>query len=84
MGGITLGYDSFSVLTRYGSCFPHVINLAVQVVYAALKDRKILEKRGLLQNPDSTDEALKATVFPGGITGDAYLRALKADVLGVT
>ena len=70
---------------RYCSCFPHVINLAVQAIYAALKDRKVLEKRGLLGNLNGVDEAsLKATVFPGGVTGDAYLCALKADVLGVT
>ena len=30
------------------SCFPHVINLAVQAIYAALKDGKGLEEQYLL------------------------------------
>ena len=69
-------------LTRY-SCFPHVINLAVQAIYAALKDGKGLEKQYLLGNLSCiNDAALKGMVLPEGVTRDDYLHVLKADVLG--
>lgn len=72
------------MLTSHCSCFPHVINLAVQAIYAALKDGKGLEKQYLLGNLGCISEAaLKGMVLPEGVTRDNYLRVLKADVLGV-
>ena len=65
------------------SCFPHVINLAVQAIYAALKCGKGLEEQYLLGTLGHISEAaLKGMVLPQGVTKDDYLEALIADVLG--
>ena len=83
MRAIKLASDRLSCrpVTAVGhvSCFPHVINLAVQAMYTALKDGKCLETHYLLRNPD----ALKEVVLPDGVTGDTYYCALKADVVGI-
>ena len=65
-------------LTSHHSCFPHVINLAVQAIYAALKDGKGLEEQCQLEN----DATLGGVALPEGVTRSSYLSALKADVLG--
>lgn len=71
------------MLTSYYSCFPHIVNLAVQAIYAALKDGKGLEEQYLLGNISHIDEStVERMVLPGGVTRDDYLGALKADVLG--
>ena len=65
------------------SCFPHVINIAVQAVYGALKNGKGLENQFLLGEFGCVNEAaLKNMVLPKGVTKEDYLTALKADVLG--
>jgi len=59
------------MLTSYHSCFPHVINLAVQAIYTALKDGKGLEEQYLLGNVRCVDEAaLKRMTLPEGVTKD--------------
>lgn len=66
------------------SCFAHVVNLAVQAIYAALKDGHGLGEQYLLGGSAYVDEAtLRDLVLPEGVTVDSYLKALKADVLGV-
>jgi hypothetical protein len=71
------------MLTSCCSCFPHVINLAVQAIYAALKDGKGLEEQYLLTGINHLSEAaLEEVVLPEGVTRDGYLGALKTDVLG--
>jgi len=65
------------------SCFPHIINLAVQAIYAALKDGKGLEEQYLLGGlPHVSEAAVKGMVLPPGVTTDNYLQVLTADVLG--
>ena len=65
------------------SCFLHIINLAVQAIYATLKCGKGLEEQYLLGNLGHISEAaLKGMVLPQGVTKDDYLKALVADVLG--
>ena len=64
------------------SCFPHVINLAVQAIYAALKDRKGLEQQYLLGGGHINEAAVKQMVLPQGVTRDDYVQVLAADVLG--
>ncbi|KAF9643083.1 hypothetical protein BDM02DRAFT_3192232 [Thelephora ganbajun] len=65
------------------SYFPHVINLTVQAIYAALKDGKGLKAQYLLGNLDCINKAaLDGMVLPQGVTKDDYLQALAADVLG--
>src|ERR1700753_2792805 len=65
------------------SCFPHVINLAVQAVYGALKNGKGLEEHYLLRGYGCINEAaLEEMVLPPGVTKEDYLLALTADVLG--
>ena len=71
------------MLTLHYSCFPHIINLAVQVIYAALKDGKGLNEQYLLGNVDDANKAaLKGVALPKGVTIDGYRHALKADILG--
>ena len=53
-------------------------------MYTALKDGKCLGRHYPLKNRDGVDEAaLKKVVLRGGVTGDTYFRALKADVVGI-
>ena len=63
-------------------CFPHVINLAVQAIYAALKDRKGLEQQYLLGGGHINEAAVKQMVLPQGVTRDDYVQVLATDVLG--
>lgn len=78
-----LQVDHLCTYSHY-SCFPHVINLAVQAIYAALKDGKGLAEQYLLGHIDSISEsALEAMTLPDGVTQDDYLCALKADVVGI-
>lgn len=80
---ITSQRDLSSTLTSSYSCFPHVINLAVQAIYAALKDGKGLEQQYLLGDLGCIDEAaLQEMVLPQGVTTDNYLHVLTADILG--
>lgn len=73
----------FSKLTSCCSCFPHVINLAVQAICAALKDGKGLEAQYLLGNSGHMDEAtLEGVALPEGVTVGDYRHALEADVVG--
>ena len=59
------------------SCFPHVINLAVQAIYTTLKCGKGLEEQYLLGTLGHISEAaLKVMVLPQGVTKDDYLKAL--------
>lgn len=65
------------------SCFPHIINLAVQAIYAALKDGKGLEGQYLLGNIDCFGRAsVEGADLPEGVTKTGYINALKADILG--
>ena len=74
-----------SMLTFHNSCFPHVINLAAQAIYAALKDGKGLDEQYLLGNVDDANKAaLKGVALPKGVTIDGYCHVLKADVLGMS
>jgi hypothetical protein len=81
---VILVYEKlFSVVTPCCRCFPHVINLAVQAIYAALKDSKGLKGQNLLENANRTNQAtLGGVALPQGVTRDAYLCALKTDVVG--
>ena len=64
-------------------CFPHVINLVVQAIYAALKDRKGLEEQYLLGRLNHINEAaIEGMILPHGVTREGYLKALTTDVLG--
>jgi hypothetical protein len=64
-------------------CFPHVINLAVQAVYATLKDESNSDIEYLLGNlPELTEEMLQEMPLPDGITAKEYRAALAADVIG--
>ena len=66
------------------SCFAHIINLAVQAIYAALKDGKGLEEQYLLGNVDHFARASVAdTDLPDGVTKTDYVEALEVDILGV-
>ena len=67
------------------SCFPHVVNLAVQAIYAALKDGKGLGQQYLLGGLQScfSEATLTGIVLPRDVTVDGYLQALTSDVLGV-
>lgn len=65
-------------------CFPHVINLAVQAIYATLKDGSQSDAQYLLGNlPELTEEALQAIHLPDGVTVEGYRAALKTDIIGV-
>jgi hypothetical protein len=65
------------------SCFAHVINLAVQAIYAALKDGKGLEEQYLLgASTQISDAALSTMTLPRGVTVADYQHALETDVLG--
>ena len=85
MSHITSRVTPFGILTSYCSCFLHIINLAVQAIYAALKDGKGLEEQYLLGNISHISNAtLKRMVLPEGVTEDDYLYALESDILGTT
>ena len=65
-------------------CFPHVINLAVQAIYATLKDESNSDVQYLLGNlPEFTEEALQAMPLPDGVTIEEYCTALAADIIRV-
>jgi hypothetical protein len=75
--------DPSGLLTSCCSCFPHVINLAVQAISSALKDGKGLEDQYICGNISRVSEAvLSGMAFPVGVTRDDYSYALKTDVLG--
>jgi hypothetical protein len=64
-------------------CFPHVINLAVQAVYATLKNESSSDIQYLLGNiPEFTEEELQAMPLPNGVTIKDYRAALGADIIG--
>jgi hypothetical protein len=63
-------------------CFPHVINLAVQAIYAALKDGKGLEQLYLLGGGHIDQVAVEQMTLPHGVTRDGYRQVLAGDVLG--
>lgn len=66
------------------SCFPHIINLAVQAIYAALKGGKGLEGQYLLGNINHLGRAsVEGTDLLEGVTKTDYIEALKVDVLGL-
>lgn len=62
-----------------------MINLAVQAIYAALKDGKGLEEQYLLGELRDcfSETVIKAAVLPPGVAVEDYLEALTSDVLGV-
>ena len=65
-------------------CFPHVINLAVQAIYATLKDSSNADLQLLLGNlPELTEEVLQAMPLPDGVTVEEYRTALATDILGM-
>ena len=60
-----------------------MINLAVQAIYAALKDGKGLEQAYILGGLGCIDEAtLETMILPPGVTKDDYFAVLTADVIG--
>ena len=64
-------------------CFPHVINLAVQAIYATLKNESNSEIQFLLGNlSEVTEEALREMHLPDGVTIEGYRAALTADIIG--
>lgn len=66
-------------------CFPHVINLAVQAIYATLKKKSNSDIQYLLGNlPEPMEEALRTMPLPDGITVKEYCAILAADVIGTT
>jgi hypothetical protein len=68
---------------RLNRCFPHVINLAVQAIYAMLKDDSGSDIQYLLGNlPELTEEALQTMDLPDGVTIEQYRAALAADIIG--
>lgn len=64
------------------SCFPHVINLAVQAIYAALKDGKGLDELYLLGGGHINKAAVEHMVLPHGVTRDDYRKVLEGDIIG--
>jgi len=65
------------------SCFPHVINLAVQAIYDALKDGKGVDTQYILGGfSHMNEDALERMVLPPGVIKEDYVQALTADVLG--
>jgi hypothetical protein len=70
---------------KINRCFPHIINLAVQAIYATLKNKSNADTQYLLGNiPELTDEVVKAMPLPDGITIEEYRAALAADIVGTT
>lgn len=68
---------------QFNRCFPHVINLAVQAIYATLKDPSNADLQYPLGNiPELTQEALEAMHLPDGVTIEEYRTALTADIIG--
>lgn len=75
--------QSPSTQRKMNRCFPHIINLAVQAIYAALKDGSNSDIQYLLGNiPELTEEALLAMPLPDGVTVEGYRDALAADIIG--
>jgi hypothetical protein len=65
-------------------CFPHVINLAVQAIYATLKNESNSDLQYLLGNVQQpTEAALQAMPLPDGVTLEEYRAALKTDIIGI-
>jgi hypothetical protein len=68
---------------RVNRCFPHVINLAVQAIYATLKDDSASDIQYLLSHlPELTEEALQTMDLPDGVTIEQYRAALAANIIG--
>lgn len=60
-----------------------MINLAVQAIYATLKDESVSDVQYLLGNlPDLTEEALRKMSLPEDVTIEEYRAALAADIIG--
>lgn len=60
-----------------------MINLAVQAIYATLKDESVSDVQYLLGNlPDLTEEALRKMSLPEDVTIEEYCAALAADIIG--
>lgn len=60
-----------------------MINLAVQAIYATLKDESVSNVQYLLGNlPDLTEEALRKMSLPEDVTIEEYRAALAADIIG--
>lgn len=64
-------------------CFPHVINLAVQAIYAGFQDGKGLDMQYLLGGVGISEDDLKTAVFPNGVTAQTYAQALETDIVAV-
>ena len=63
-------------------CFPHVINLAVQAIYATLKNDSNSDIQYLLGNLSGvTEEVLRAMPLPDGVTVEGYRAALAVDII---
>jgi len=83
-GTITFPATLLHTKCEINRCFPHVINLAVQAVYATLKDESNSDFQYLLGNlPELTEEALQAMPLPDGVTIEGYRAALVADIVGM-
>ena len=65
-------------------CFPHIINLAVQAIYATLKGGSGSDAQYLLGNlPELTEDALRAMPLQDGVSIEEYRTALAADIIGM-
>jgi len=86
--GNRVRYHSFSAQSpcaqhETNRCFPHVINLAVQAIYATLKNESNSDIQYLLGNiPELTEEALQTMPLLDGVTIEGYRTALAADIIG--
>ena len=86
--GNRVRYVRFSITVshtkhRINRCFPHVINLAVQAIYATLKTKSNSNMEYLLGNlPEFTEEVLQTMPLPDDVTIEEYRTALAADIIG--
>ena len=65
-------------------CFPHVVNLAVQAIYATLKNQSNSDIQYLLGNlPEFTEEEVQNMPLPDGVTLEEYRTALATNIIGI-
>ena len=78
-------YCDINTDCKVNRCFPHVINLAVQAIYATLKNESHSNTQYLLGNlPELTEEVLQMMPLPDDVMAKDYRTALAADVIGIT
>ena len=62
-------YCDINTDCKVNRCFPHVINLAVQAIYATLKNKSHSNTQYLLGNlPELTEEVLQMMPLPDDVT----------------